>query len=72
VAAQAKGGASRAGALRPVIRPVTVRGAAGVLIVLDGRPVSVMTFTIADGLITELRSIADPQRLAQIVPSWAV
>jgi RNA polymerase sigma-70 factor (ECF subfamily) len=68
IAAQAKVGASR----RAVLRPLTARGAAGVLIVLDGRPVSVMTFTVQDGLITEMRSVTDPDRLAQIVPSWAV
>jgi RNA polymerase sigma-70 factor, ECF subfamily len=68
IAAQAKAGASRGA----VLRPVTARGAAGVLIVLDGRPVSVMTFTVQDGFITEMRSVTDPNRLAQIVPSWAV
>jgi RNA polymerase sigma-70 factor (ECF subfamily) len=68
IAARAKAGASRGA----VLRPVTARGAAGVLIVLDGRPVSVMTFTVQDGLITEMRSVTDPNRLAQIVPSWAV
>jgi ketosteroid isomerase-like protein len=31
-----------------------------------------MTFTVQDGLITENRSFADPARLAQVVPSWAV
>jgi RNA polymerase sigma-70 factor (ECF subfamily) len=68
VAAQAKIGASRGAALRPV----TARGATGVLIVLDGRPISVMTFTVQEGLITEMRAATDPDRLAQIVPSWAV
>lgn len=72
IAAQAKAGARRGADLRPVLRPVTARGVAGVLIVVDGRPVSVMTFTVRDGLITEMRSVADPARLAQIVPSWAV
>jgi RNA polymerase sigma factor (sigma-70 family) len=72
IAAQAKVGASRGAALRPELRPVTARGAPGALIVLAGRPVSVMTFTVRDGLITEMRSVADPARLAQIVPSWAV
>ena len=38
VAAQARGGASRGAVLRPVMRPVTVRGATGVLIVRHGRP----------------------------------
>lgn len=72
IAAQAKVGASRGAVLRPVLRPVTARGAPGVLIVLEGRPVSVMTFTVQDGLITEMRSVTDPDRLAQIVPSWAL
>ena len=31
-----------------------------------------MTFTVQDGLITEMRSVTDPPRLAQLVPSWAV
>ena len=72
IAANAKGGASRGAVLRPVLRPVTARGASGVLIVIDGRPASVMTFTVREGLIAEIRSVADPDRLAQIVPSWAV
>jgi RNA polymerase sigma-70 factor, ECF subfamily len=71
VAAQARAGARRSAALRPVMRPVTVRRSAGMLIVLDGRPMFVLTFTVRDGLITEMRSVSDPDRLAQIVPSWA-
>ncbi len=71
VAAQAGAGARRSAALRPVMRPVTVRRSAGVLIVLEGRPMFVLTFTVRDGLITEVRSVDDPDRLAQIVPSWA-
>jgi RNA polymerase sigma-70 factor, ECF subfamily len=51
------------------MRPVTVRRSAGMLIVLDGRPMLVITFTVQDGLITEMRSVADPDGLAQIVPS---
>jgi RNA polymerase sigma-70 factor, ECF subfamily len=71
VAAQAGAGARRSAALRPVMRPVTVRRSAGVLIVLEGRPMFVLTFTVQDGLITAVRSVNDPDRLAQIVPSWA-
>jgi RNA polymerase sigma-70 factor, ECF subfamily len=72
IAAQARAGAKRGALMGPVMRPVTARGAPGVLIVIDGRPVSVMAFTVQEGLITEVRSVADPDRLAQIVPSWAV
>lgn len=53
------------------MRPVTVRRSTGMLIVLDGRPMFVITCTVQDGLITEMRSVTDPDRLAQIVPSWA-
>jgi hypothetical protein len=31
----------------------------------------IITFTVQDGLITEMRSVTDPDRLAKIVPSWA-
>jgi RNA polymerase sigma factor (sigma-70 family) len=72
IASQAKVRASQGAVLRRVMRPVTARGATGVLLVVDGRPVSVMTFTVQEGLITEMRSVIDPDRLAQIVPSWAV
>jgi RNA polymerase sigma-70 factor, ECF subfamily len=71
IAAQAS--AARAGAAAgAVLRPITVRGAAGVLILVNDRPVMVMAFTVRDGLVTELRSVTDPDRLVQIVPSWAV
>jgi hypothetical protein len=39
---------------------------------VNGRPVTVMAFTVADGAITVIRSLTDPDRLAQIVPSWVV
>lgn len=71
VAAQAGAGARRGAGLRPAIRPVTVRQSLGVLIVFDGRPTVVITFTVQHGLITEMRTVTDPDRLAQLVPSWA-
>ncbi len=66
IAAQAKVGASRGAA----VRPLTARGTPGVLIVVEGRPVSVLTFTIREGLIVHMKSVTDPDRLAQLVPSW--
>lgn len=30
----------------------------------------VMAFTVADGAITAIRTLTDPDRLAQVVPSW--
>jgi hypothetical protein len=40
------------------------------LITVRGRPVTVMAFTVAAGAITAIRLLTDPDRLAQIVPSW--
>jgi len=66
VAAQARTG-TRAGA---TAHPALVNGLPGVLITASGRPVTIMAFTVADGAITAIRAVADPDRLAQIVPSW--
>jgi RNA polymerase sigma-70 factor (ECF subfamily) len=70
IATQARAGARAGLGSGAVLRPITVRGAAGMLVLLGGRPVSVVAFTVRDGLITEIRSFNDPERLAQIVPSW--
>ena len=66
VAARARTGA-RQGAL---VHPVLADGLPGVLITVGGRPVTVMAFTVADGAITAIRALTDPDRLAQVVPSW--
>lgn len=69
IAAQARlGSAGGPGATR---RPIRARGEAGVLIVRNGQPTAIFAFTIHDGLITHIRSVVDPPRLAQLVPSWA-
>jgi RNA polymerase sigma-70 factor, ECF subfamily len=49
---------------------VLVDGVPGVLITMGGRPVTVMAFTIVDGVVTVIRMLSDPDRLSQIVPSW--
>ncbi|WP_328924052.1 sigma-70 family RNA polymerase sigma factor [Streptomyces sp. NBC_00190] len=46
--------------------PVLVNGTPGVVAVAQGRPVSVMAFTVADGKITALDILTDPERLARI------
>ena len=53
-----------------LVHPALVDGVPGVLVTMGGRPVTVMAFTVADGAITVIRSLTDPDRLAQIVPSW--
>jgi RNA polymerase sigma-70 factor (ECF subfamily) len=47
-------------------RPVLVNGAAGVLITVDGQPISVMAFIVAGGKITAIDALVDPDRLAQL------
>lgn len=48
------------------LHPALVNGAAGVVVTDDGRLVTVIGFTIADGKIVEIDAIADPQRLPTI------
>jgi RNA polymerase sigma-70 factor (ECF subfamily) len=52
------------------MHPALVDGVPGVLVTVHGRPVSVMAFTVTDGAVTTVRALTDPDRLAQIVPSW--
>lgn len=61
---------ARTGARLGVAHPALVDGAPGVLITVDGRPVTVLAFTVTDGTIAMIRTLTDPGRLAQVVPSW--
>jgi RNA polymerase sigma-70 factor (ECF subfamily) len=65
--AEAVAASARAGA-RPdaTIRPVLVNGAAGAVILVDGRPFAVMGFTVAGGRIVEIDVLADAERLARL------
>jgi RNA polymerase sigma-70 factor (ECF subfamily) len=49
-----------------VVLPVLVNGAAGVVIVMDRKPVTVLGFTVSGGKIVEIDGVADPARLAQL------
>jgi RNA polymerase sigma factor (sigma-70 family) len=68
----AKGAAAVAGSalmfadLARILHPVLVNGAAGVVITADGRPVSVMGFTVTDGRIVEIEALTSPARLARL------
>lgn len=46
-----------------VLHPALVNGAAGVVVTVHGRPLAVMGFTVADGMIVEINAIADPDRV---------
>lgn len=47
-----------------------VGDAAGVIITGEGRPISLMSFTVANGLVRSIDALIDPARLAPLVPSW--
>lgn len=50
----------------PFVHPVLVNGAAGVLVVPQGRTASVMGFTVRGGRIVAIDVLADPERLRRI------
>ncbi|WP_405087345.1 hypothetical protein [Microbispora sp. NBC_01389] len=54
------------GSLSPYARPALVNGAAGVVVVANGRPLSVMAFTVTDGRIAAIDVLTDPDRLARL------
>lgn len=45
-------------------RPALINGLAGLVNTIDGTPISVMSFTVADGRIAAVDILADPARLA--------
>ncbi|WP_405881463.1 sigma-70 family RNA polymerase sigma factor [Streptomyces sp. NBC_01136] len=57
-------GASGFAHLARIARPALVNGAAGVVVVTDGRPVSVLAFTVVRGRIVVIDIVNDPERLA--------
>jgi len=52
--------------LSPHAKPVLVNGAAGVVVVLRGRPFAVMGFTVVGSRIAEINVLSDPERLCHI------
>jgi RNA polymerase sigma factor (sigma-70 family) len=49
-----------------VVLPALVNGAAGVVMTVAGRPVSVLGFTVSGGRIVRIDVMADPERLARL------
>jgi hypothetical protein len=49
-----------------LVRPVLVNGAVGVVVTVDGRPVSVMGFTVTGGTISAIDALVDPDRLSRL------
>ncbi|MEV0292959.1 sigma-70 family RNA polymerase sigma factor [Nocardia sp. NPDC050710] len=52
-----------------VSHPILLNGAPGLLNTVDGQPISVIAFTIVDGLIVAIDLISDRARLTRIVPA---
>ncbi len=50
-----------------MLHPVVVNGGAGVIATADGRPFSLIAFTVVGGRIAEIDAIADPERLSRLV-----
>jgi hypothetical protein len=49
-----------------VARPVLVNGAAGAIVTVRGRPVSIMGFTVVGGRVVAIDTLADTERLARL------
>ncbi len=52
--------------LAPFVRPALVNGVAGGVVMRQGRPFSVVAFTVADGRIAAIDILADPERLQEL------
>ncbi|MFC9751361.1 sigma factor-like helix-turn-helix DNA-binding protein [Streptomyces niveus] len=65
-AAAVAGGAIFAAQFAGVSRPALVNGAAGVVGTAEGRPISLMAFTITNGRIASIAILNDPERLDRL------
>ncbi|MDX6363916.1 MAG: hypothetical protein QOC85_2926, partial [Streptomyces sp.] len=65
-AAAVAAGASGFAHLARVALPALVNGVAGLVAVVDGRPVSVLAFTVVRGKIAVIDILRDPERLAAL------
>ena len=52
------------------LHPARIGDAASVVVTVDGRPASMMAFTVTDGRVRSIHAVIDPGRLARLVPSW--
>jgi RNA polymerase sigma factor (sigma-70 family) len=52
--------------LGPFVRRVRVNGGAGVVVAPEGRPFSVLAFTVAGGRVVAIDALADPVRLERL------
>src|SRR5689334_4415240 len=52
--------------LSPHVRPAVINGVAGVVVAPNGRPVSLLAFTVAHGKIVEIVGLSDRERLRRV------
>jgi RNA polymerase sigma-70 factor (ECF subfamily) len=48
------------------VRAAIVNGAAGAVVLVAGRPASIMAFVVRDGRVAAIDVLADPQRIARL------
>jgi RNA polymerase sigma-70 factor (ECF subfamily) len=65
-AAEVGGRAMTFAHLAPFVQPVLVNGVAGVLVAPQGKPFSVMAFTVAGSKVVAIDALADPARLERL------
>jgi RNA polymerase sigma-70 factor (ECF subfamily) len=68
-AAAVAGSATRYSLPNAELHPAIVNGAAGVIVTIKGRPFAIMGFTVTDGRIAAIDTIADPERVARVTAS---
>jgi RNA polymerase sigma factor (sigma-70 family) len=49
-----------------IYHPALVNGAAGAVIIVDGKPVSIIAFTVVDDRIVAIDALVDPERIASL------
>jgi RNA polymerase sigma factor (sigma-70 family) len=57
---------ARGSRLAPHARPAIVNGNAGVIVVPGDKPVAVVSFVVAEGRVTEIDLIANPEKVARL------
>lgn len=65
-AAAVAGGAIYAALFAGTARPALVNGTPGVVATAQGRPISVLAFTVTEGRIVSIAILNDPERLARL------
>ncbi|MEZ0106026.1 RNA polymerase sigma factor (sigma-70 family) [Catenulispora sp. EB89] len=52
--------------MAPYVQRVLINGTPGAFVVKDGKPISLMSFTVVDGKVASIQVILDPERLDEV------